>query len=507
MRVIDILKLCMFISLFGLVWSCGDDDEGGSGPMTGSDAPVAAFSFEANELAVQFTNNSQNATSFAWDFGDGTGTSTEESPSYTYASAGNYTVTLVASNADGDENSFDATLSVASANEKLELLVGSGSRTWKLVREGTALLLASDPEFTNIWWPGTSNNGERPCLYDDSFTFSEDGTFSFDDGGTFWAEFGVFNGVDGCDQNTTGEGCFEAVAANMVNECGDDVSAWLSNASHGYTFDVDNNRITLSGNGAWIGIPKLGTTGETIVPLDEVSFDAIMVEGGAVDTMFASFNYPGVAFWPMTYVSYENPADEPALVEGFDPPDCTPLAAIAPTEITHTFESAASTNLLAEIVESAADIEYGVTDPADASAPPVSRYIRTGEQFQELQFNINSGNAIDFSNLSTITLDVYLPSSNVYGEGALTQNVFVGFGATTCPPLWWMDLHQYQATDLALDEWITLTYDLSTPTDVAIPDNGATVFDRNDKDMFFIQIGGGGHFQAGDFFIRNLEIN
>ena len=178
-----------------------------------------------------------------------------------------------------------------------------------------------------------------------------------------------------------------------------------------------------------------------------------------------------------------------------------------PTEITHSFESASATNLLEEIVDSATDIEYGVADPADPSASPVSRFIRTDAQFQELQFRINSGNAIDFSNLSTISLDVYLPSSNVYGAGALTQNVFVGFGATTCPPLWWMDLHQYQATDLALDEWVTLTLDLATPTDVAIPDNGATVFDRNDKDMFYIQIGGGDHTQAGDFFIRNLQIN
>lgn len=44
--------------------------------------------------AVVFQNNSSNGNSFFWDFGDGT-TSTLVNPSHNYASAGNYTVTLV----------------------------------------------------------------------------------------------------------------------------------------------------------------------------------------------------------------------------------------------------------------------------------------------------------------------------------------------------------------------------------------------------------------------------
>jgi PKD repeat protein len=42
-------------------------------------------------------NNSVNATSYAWDFGDGN-TSTVANPSHTYGTGGNYTVTLIASN-------------------------------------------------------------------------------------------------------------------------------------------------------------------------------------------------------------------------------------------------------------------------------------------------------------------------------------------------------------------------------------------------------------------------
>jgi PKD repeat protein len=44
-------------------------------------------------------NNSTNATSYEWNFGDGS-TSTLSNPSHTYVDGGNYTVTLTAFNGD-----------------------------------------------------------------------------------------------------------------------------------------------------------------------------------------------------------------------------------------------------------------------------------------------------------------------------------------------------------------------------------------------------------------------
>jgi PGF-pre-PGF domain-containing protein len=48
-------------------------------------------------LSVQFTDSSQNATGWNWDFGDGY-TSTEQNPKHYYIKAGNYTVKLTAIN-------------------------------------------------------------------------------------------------------------------------------------------------------------------------------------------------------------------------------------------------------------------------------------------------------------------------------------------------------------------------------------------------------------------------
>lgn len=61
--------------------------------------PMSRFSFEHKErqapVVVQFSNQSEKAEQYLWDFGDGK-TSTEVSPSHRYVHSGNYTVKLSA---------------------------------------------------------------------------------------------------------------------------------------------------------------------------------------------------------------------------------------------------------------------------------------------------------------------------------------------------------------------------------------------------------------------------
>lgn len=77
--------------------------------------PTAAFGFEFDGLTVNFTNQSTDAdgdiVSYNWSFGDGN-ESTEIEPSYTFASAGEYNVTLAVTDDQGATDLISKTVSV-----------------------------------------------------------------------------------------------------------------------------------------------------------------------------------------------------------------------------------------------------------------------------------------------------------------------------------------------------------------------------------------------------------
>lgn len=476
--------------------SCGDDEE----PMT-SDNPIASFQFEIDEtnfLQVTFTNFSQNANSYSWDFGDDN-TSTEDNPTHTYEEGGTYTVTLTASN--GTESAERSeTITITDPNTALKLLTGETSKTWKLFREGTSMSLGPNADEPALWWSGLQNDGSRPCLYEQEITFGFDGSYTFNDNGMFWAEFGIFNNVEGCDMNTD-EQCFEATAANMVNACGDDVSAWLS-GTHQFDYDPSTGSLTLTGMGAWIGIPKLGSTGETITPTSTVNTRISIEEFTGYDVMLVEFVYDG-AYWPIRYASYSDANLEPALETeaeefGEDLPD------VSPSSLENTFMEAGTASL--DTIFSGSTAEYGVADPADAGAT-CGQFNRTDAQFQELKFQTSpETNDINFENLTTVSIDVYMPSSNDY-SGALENKVIIGFADQSKTEQWWTDQMEYITADpLPLDEWVTISYNLADmPTYVAMPDKAMTVYERNDYDMIYVQIGGGNHMETGTFYVRNFR--
>ena len=82
--------------LFFLLGSCSDEPD--------PPAPISSFSVEPLSAYVDevitFTNMSQHAQSYAWDFGDGSATF-EEHPSHIYTTGGNFSVTLTATGDGG----------------------------------------------------------------------------------------------------------------------------------------------------------------------------------------------------------------------------------------------------------------------------------------------------------------------------------------------------------------------------------------------------------------------
>jgi hypothetical protein len=64
--------------------------------------PIASFEMELDGLTATFTNLSEHAFTYLWDFGDGT--STEEHPVHTFSTFGTYLVTLNAAYCEQNDN-------------------------------------------------------------------------------------------------------------------------------------------------------------------------------------------------------------------------------------------------------------------------------------------------------------------------------------------------------------------------------------------------------------------
>ena len=75
----------------------GDNISNETNYITVNPLPSTSFTSVTNELVVDFTNTSTEATSYSWDFGD-TNTSIEENPMHTYDAEGTYTVSLISTN-------------------------------------------------------------------------------------------------------------------------------------------------------------------------------------------------------------------------------------------------------------------------------------------------------------------------------------------------------------------------------------------------------------------------
>lgn len=488
-KALTLLSALAFVSFIFV--SCSKDEE--ETPVTTN--PIASFQYAistTNFLQVTFTNFSQNATVYSWAFGDGE-TSTEMSPVHTYATAGSYEVVLTAKNAAGTSATFKQTIAITDPNSALALLAGETSKTWRLFREGTSMGVGPNAESPRIWW-SLENSGARPCVYYHEFTFKRDGSFVFDDKGSFWGEGAVFSGT------ANNEVCFEATPANMVNSNGVDVSAWLS-GTHAFTYTPENGTVTLTGTGAWMGLPQLGTSAESIVPEASKSFKVVIEQKEGYDLMTISYTYAEL-YWDFTYASYSNPALEPEVVEeqqpyGEDLPDFTPTAFF------NTFASTDAVDVQELIpTTSAVTITPGVDDPANAANAKVGMYQRGVEQYADLKFQL----AYDcqFTNFTSFSVDVYLPSTNTYSEGGLTKGIQVWIADASQTQEFWTSWVQYDVdpADVPLDEWKTFTFQLETPSaGVGTPNT------RTDLDLVGMVIGGSGHTVDGTFYVRNFRFN
>jgi PKD repeat protein len=112
-------KTALTLLLINLIfiYSCSKKDSGISPSASFTLSEVGGNSHAPS--TVNFTNTSSYATTYSWNFGDGS-SSSADAPSHKYTSVGNYTITLIAS-AGGKSSTTTKSITILPAYTKLKI--------------------------------------------------------------------------------------------------------------------------------------------------------------------------------------------------------------------------------------------------------------------------------------------------------------------------------------------------------------------------------------------------
>ena len=151
--------------------------------------------------------------------------------------------------------------------------------TWLLSQQAGALVVGS-ADWSNIWWQNNAGDlTTRACLFDDSVVFSANGDFANGMGSETWLE--PWQGMDP-------EGCGAPVAPH-------------SDATGTWAYDASTGDLTLTGQGAHIGLPKVINGSEISDPSTapaEIIYNVTFSPDG--NTMTAQVNV-GANAWKFVY--------------------------------------------------------------------------------------------------------------------------------------------------------------------------------------------------------------
>jgi PKD repeat protein len=134
--------------------------------------PSVSFTKSVSGTTVTFTNNSSNANSYLWNFGDGN-TSTATNPVHTYAGDGVYTVSLSATNDCGTQSSAQTVVIVTPPTAGFSANVTSGCLplTVNFINQSSA-------NATSFNWEFPGGNPSSSTAQNPSVTYNAAGTYT-----------------------------------------------------------------------------------------------------------------------------------------------------------------------------------------------------------------------------------------------------------------------------------------------------------------------------------------
>jgi len=294
----------VIVLIIGYLFTACSDSTTGShelGPKPKAKFTVTPVSGKTNTFLLK--SNSEDVFMWRWNVGDGTGwkKGSETDTAY-YPRKGNYTAKLMVFAGGGSDTTQQA-ISVEKddpngcyGNLKALTACDSGdSKTWVLNPDAGALWVGP-PDFSATWWSNLAGDVQiRSCQFNDEYTFSKDGTLERKLNGDFWVDND--NGTDPYPSdiiaNNDGSmmaGCYDWSVINSK------YSAWGSDT---FDFKMNGDQLTISGEGAYLAMYKVGDTGTTPSPEGEITYKIISL---TKDKMVVAKIYPGSLAWQFTFV-------------------------------------------------------------------------------------------------------------------------------------------------------------------------------------------------------------
>ncbi|MDZ7881012.1 MAG: PKD domain-containing protein [Saprospiraceae bacterium] len=257
-------------------------------------SPTAAFDVTPTANPNKFTLTNKTVGSFLqkWDLGDGT-TADSTVVLAVYPRKGTYKVTLNAFGKGGmgtitkDINVLQDDLSACTGN--IKLLTNCGTKKWKLAPEASSLWVGPDANFGTTWWAIPEGDiSKRPCMYNDEYSFSADGTFKYISNGDFWADeeagtpFPAAMGLSiGCQPTSALPAAYKA---------------WGDATARNFT--ISPTELKLIGTGAYLGLYKIANGALAQTPQATVTYQ---IKELTETRMVIYINF-GVGFWRFTLV-------------------------------------------------------------------------------------------------------------------------------------------------------------------------------------------------------------
>jgi hypothetical protein len=332
--------------------------------------------------------------------------------------------------------------SLSEDGETLTLLVsiGTGYWTFTLVDASTvqppallaetyvmapmagALMVGPEP-YDGSWWSSSADDvTTRACFFDDEYVFMPDGSFMNIMDGATWLE--TWQGVDA-------DGCGAPVAPHD----GMTPATWA--------MDEEAGTLTLSGVGAFLGIPKVFTGGELTDPADApetITYNYTLSDNNQTLTLVVSI---GTGYWTFTLV------DINSVVE----PEPTPMVAAPTPAVSSDMVFSIYSDTYDDLAETNFNPDWGQSTEVSEVEIEGNMALRyTSLNYQGTNLGNAEGLDQDVSGYDYLHLDMWLP----YEAGL---NFFL-ISRTTG--------EQAYALPMATEEWVSVDIPLSHFTDLGM---------------------------------------